>query len=118
MHFPKTALFTVLALALGFDLAGAAATVRAESALQQVRYEPFRDQRGYDERDRGRDTRGGPLWRPGQILPAQFLNRVVYDWEERGLMRPPNGHQWVRVGYQFILVRAQDRMISRILNFN
>jgi hypothetical protein len=45
-------------------------------------------------------------------------NRVVNDWEERGLSRPPNGHQWVRVGQQFVLVRGQDGMIARILNFD
>jgi len=65
-----------------------------------------------------RDSRRGPKWRPGEVLPGQFLNRVVGDWEERGLSRPPGGHQWVRVGEQFILVRGRDRMIARILNFD
>jgi len=65
-----------------------------------------------------RDFRGRPKWRPGQVLPGQFLNRVVTDWEERGLSRPPSNHQWVRVGEQFILVRESDRMIARILNFD
>jgi Ni/Co efflux regulator RcnB len=96
-----------------------------QSGLQQIQYD--RDQRrdGYgpppDERrdgyDRDRDYRGAK-WRPGQVLPGQFLNRVVEDWEERGLSRPPGGHQWVRVGQQFILVRGRDRMIARILNFD
>jgi hypothetical protein len=65
----------------------------------------------------GRDYRG-PKWRPGQVLPPQLLDRVVYDWEDRGLSRPPNGHEWVRVGLQFILVRLSDRKIARILNFD
>lgn len=65
----------------------------------------------------GRDYRG-PKWRPGQVLPPQLLGRVVYDWEDRGLSRPPSGHQWVRVGLQFILVRLSDRKIARILNFD
>jgi Ni/Co efflux regulator RcnB len=79
---------------------------------------------GYDNRGRGqygyddRDTRGGHKWRPGEVLPPQFLNRVVVDWEERGLSRPPGGHEWVRVGLQFVLVRGRDRMIARILNFD
>jgi Nickel/cobalt transporter regulator len=64
-----------------------------------------------------RDYRG-PKWRPGQVLPPQLLDRVVYDWEERGLSRPPDGHEWVRVGLQFILVRLSDRRIARILNFD
>ena len=79
------------------------------------RYDGYPDQRrdGYDDRDYH-----GPKWRPGQVVPGQFLNRVVSDWEERGLSRPPNGHQWIRVGQQFLLVRASDRMIARILNFD
>lgn len=72
--------------------------------------------RQYDDRDR--DVRGRHKWRPGEILPGQFLNRVVTDWEERGLSRPPGDHQWVRVGQQFVLVRERDRMIARILNFD
>jgi len=87
-------------------------------------YDRGYDNRDYDNRDRGqygydnRDYRGGALWRPGQVLPPELLNRVVFDWEERGLSRPPGGHEWVRVGFQFILVRQRDRMIARILNFN
>ena len=74
----------------------------------------FNDRNGYNDRE----SRVGFKWRPGQVLPEQFFNRVVTDWEERGLSRPPNGHQWVRVGQQFILVRGQDGMIARILNFD
>ena len=79
-------------------------------------YNAYPDQRrdGYNDQD----FRGGPKWRPGQVLPGQFLNRVVADWEERGLSRPPGGHEWVRVGQQFVLVRGRDRMIARILNFD
>jgi Ni/Co efflux regulator RcnB len=73
---------------------------------------------GQDRQYGDRDFRGGPKWRPGEVLPGQFLNRVVDDWEERGLSRPPGGHQWVRVGEQFILVRGRDRMIARVLNFD
>ena len=73
----------------------------------------FTDRNGYNDRD----SRGFK-WRPGQILPEQFSNRVVNDWEEGGLSRPPGGHQWVRVGQQFVLVRGKDRMIPRILNFD
>ncbi len=72
-----------------------------------------------DQRDRfdSRDYRG-PKWRPGQVVPRPLLDRVVGDWEERGLSRPPGGHQWFRVGQQFLLVRGRDRMIARILNFD
>jgi len=71
-----------------------------------------------DPRYSDRNFRGGPKWRPGEVIPGQLLGRVVGDWEERGLMRPPGGHEWVRVGEQFILVRERDRMISRVINFD
>ena len=76
------------------------------------------DQNSYQNRQYGDRNFRGPKWRPGQVLPGEFLNRVVDDWEERGLSRPPGGHQWVRVGEQFILVRARDRMVARVLNFD
>lgn len=88
---------------------------RRDNAYQDQRRD---DQRRDDQRrDNDQDFRGAK-WRPGQVLPGQFLNRVVADWEERGLSRPPDGHQWVRVGQQFVLVRGRDRMIARILNFD
>jgi len=101
-----------------------ALTLLSSAAIGQ-RYD--NDNRPFPQQDRNynqdrqygdRDFRGGPKWRPGQVLPGQLLNRVVDDWEDRGLSRPPGGHQWVRVGEQFILVRGRDRMIARILNFD
>ena len=101
-----------------------ALTLLSSAAIGQ-RYD--NDNRPFPQQDRNynqdrqygdRDFRAGPTWRPGQVLPGQFLNRVVEDWEDRGLSRPPGGHQWVRVGEQFILVRGRDRMIARILNFD
>jgi len=90
---------------------------------------PQQDQNYYQDRQQDRnynqdrqygdrDFRGGPKWRPGQVIPGQFLNRVVNDWEERGLSRPPDGHQWVRIGEQFVLVRGRDRMVARVINFD
>ena len=87
-----------------------------QTGLHQIQYD--RDSDNDRKRDDDRDSRPGQKWRPGEVLPDRFLNRVVNDWEERGLSRPPGGHQWVRVGEQFILVRGKDRMIARILNFD
>ena len=107
-----------LAFAVGFALPArvVAAPSNGQAGLHQIQYDRDRNQRRDDYNDR--DSRPGQKWRPGEILPGRFLNRVVNDWEERGLSRPPGGHQWVRVGEQFILVRGRDRMIARILNFD
>jgi Ni/Co efflux regulator RcnB len=93
---------------------------RAPPQQDQNYYQDRQQDQNYNENRQynDRDFRGGPKWRPGDVLPGQFLNRVVGDWEERGLSRPPGGHQWVRVGQQFVLVRGRDRMIARILNFD
>ena len=75
-----------------------------------------RDRNDDRDRDRDRDYRGGPhKWRAGEVLPPQLLGRVVADWEDRGLSRPPGGHQWMRVGLQFVLVRGSDRKIARVV---
>ena len=119
-----------LIMAMGLGSAASLAAPALPSlprGLEHIQYDRNPDQRrdGYNAYpDQRRDTyndqdfRGGPKWRPGQMLPEQFLNRVVADWEERGLSRPPGGHEWVRVGQQFVLVRGRDRMIARILNFD
>ena len=91
--------------------------------LQQVQYDRYQDRNGdgrydRDRRDDDRDFRHEGKWRPGEVLPPPLLNRVVGDWEDRGLNRPPDGHEWVRVREQFILVRVRDRMIARVLNFD
>jgi Ni/Co efflux regulator RcnB len=117
----------IVVIGLGAAPSFAGMTSSADrGSLVQIQYDRYPDNRN-DRNDRDfRDGRNfgdprdyrGPKWRPGQVLPGPFLNRVVYDWEERGLSRPPDDHQWVRVGQQFILVRGRDRMIARILNFD
>ena len=84
----------------------------------QDRYYPDDRRGGYYPPPRDAYDRDGPLWRPGDVIPPNALDYIVDDWEPRGLGRPPGGHLWVRVGYQFILVRERDRMISRVINFN
>ena len=110
----------------------------AQPAWTRVQYDRYPDQRpdAYYPQDRyypgvrrdgyyppyppPRDAydRNAPLWRPGDVLPGELLDFIVDDWEPRGLERPPDGHLWVRVGYQFILVRERDLMISRVINFD
>jgi len=121
----------VISAIIVMALASSAPFARAEfpsyhGGLQNVQYNQYPGQPpdGYNDRqDQRRDGYNdrdyrGPKWRPGQVVPGPFLNRVVYDWEDRGLSRPPGGSQWFRVGQQFLLVRERDRMIARILNFD
>jgi len=111
----------------------------SQSGLERIQYNnPYPDQR-YDQSNQNQrndqyypDQRGnypdqgyngnrGPApfrWRPGQVVPGQAMNFVVNDWEERGLSRPPGGHQWFRIRQQFVLIRIRDRMIARILTFD
>ncbi len=119
-------LMTVIGSGSPTATATAAMSDSAADGLQRIQYpgypdQSYRDDRGYPGQPRfGYDGRGyhGPKWVPGQIVPGPLLNFVVNDWEERGLSRPPNGHQWFRVGLQFLLVRLSDRKIARILNFD
>jgi Ni/Co efflux regulator RcnB len=117
LHVTNGLLSMVLAMGLVSTACFAAAPpANGPAGLVHIQYDRDRDeQRRGDYNDR--DFRGHK-WRPGEVLPGRLLNRVVDDWEERGLSRPPGGHQWVRVGEQFILVRGRDRMIARILNFD
>ena len=115
----------VVIIALASSAPFAKAALSSSGGLQTVQYDRYPGQPsdrydGYQDRRDGYNDRDyrGPKWRPGQVVPGQFLNRVVSDWEERGLSRPPGGHQWIRVGQQFLLVRASDRIIARILNFD
>lgn len=94
---------------------------RRDNYGPQDRYSPNDRRGGYGAPyppSQGSYDRGAPLWRPGDVVPPDVLDFVVDDWEPRGLVRPPGGHLWFRVGYQFLLVRERDRMISRVINFN
>src|SRR5690349_11122002 len=85
---------------------------RRDNYYPQERYYP-NDRRddAYAPYPPQQDSYDAPLWRPGDVVPPDVLDFVVDDWEPRGLERPPSGHQWFRVGYQFLLVRERDRMI-------
>ena len=123
----------VLVTALGGCAASSEPSYYDRPISRPIQYSQYPDQRSdpyYYSQDRyyqgdrrggyyppPRDAYDGPLWRPGDVLPPSGLDYVVDDWEPRGLVRPPGGHLWVRVGYQFILVRERDRMISRVINF-
>jgi len=129
----STALLSIIgAMAFGSAAAFAEPALMTQPGLERIQYNQYPDQYnqdrrgGYDQDQRGgydRDQRYGDSrppfrWRPGQVVPGQAMNFVVQDWEERGLLRPPGGHQWFRVRQQFLLIRVRDRMISRVVTFD
>ncbi|MFT4256530.1 MAG: RcnB family protein [Pseudoxanthomonas sp.] len=68
---------------------------------------------------RGDGPRGGAHFARGDRLPDQYRGDgyVVSDWRGQGLDRPPEGHRWVRVGDEFLLVAVATGIISSILLF-
>ena len=119
MHQEESKMKTLVSCAVALTLLSSVAVGQRYDDNRGPPQDRQQDRNYNQDRQYGdRDFRGGPKWRPGQVIPGQFLNRVVNDWEERGLSRPPDGHQWIRVGEQFLLVRGRDRMIARILNFD
>lgn len=131
MKMQTSAALLSVVLLTAFAGPSASAVAADHPAVTAVQYGPYPDRRDYQDRyyqgDRRDDSyrpypppRGsnGPLWRPGDVVPPDVLDFVVDDWEPRGLERPPGGHLWFRVGYQFLLVRERDRMISRVINFD
>jgi Ni/Co efflux regulator RcnB len=135
MKIQTPAILLSLALVMGLSGSAASAAVVHQPAATPIQYGQYPDRRdNYYPQDRyypndrrderyapyppSRGSYDAPLWRPGDVVPPDVLDFVVDDWEPRGLERPPGGHLWFRVGYQFLLVRERDRMISRVINFN
>jgi Ni/Co efflux regulator RcnB len=53
----------------------------------------------------------------GQPLPRPYWHRMhrVGHWHRYALPRPPYGHDWVRIGNDFVLVHARSGMIVSIV---
>jgi Ni/Co efflux regulator RcnB len=68
-------------------------------------------------RDRDRDARNEPRWAPGDRVSNQYLSPryVVGEWDRAGLSRPPPGHEWIRVGDEYMLVRTEDQKIAKVV---
>ena len=132
MKIQTSAALLSVALLTAFAGPSASAAAANHPTVTPVQYGPYPDRRDYQDRYYQNDRRedcyrpypppcnsyDGPLWRPGDVVPPDVLDFVVDDWEPRGLERPPGGHLWFRAGYQFLLVRERDRMISRVINFD
>jgi Ni/Co efflux regulator RcnB len=68
-------------------------------------------------RDRDRDARNEPHWAAGDRVSNEYLSPryVVGQWERTGLSRPPRGHEWIRVGDEYMLVRVEDQKIAKVV---
>lgn len=58
-------------------------------------------------------------WSRGDHLPRHYRveRYVVHDWEHRHFRRPPPGHQWMRIGGEYLLVGiATGIILDAVLN--
>jgi Ni/Co efflux regulator RcnB len=86
---------------------------RRNDNADRDRYEDRNRDRDDRDRDRGRDHR----WEAGERVDHEYLDRryVIGDWSREGLSRPPRGHEWIRVGDEYMLVRVEDQKIARVM---
>jgi hypothetical protein len=87
-----------------------AAGMAAESALANHR--PGHNPPGLAIR--GETPHGPKSWSSGEVLPPG-LGIPLWRWTAFGLWTPPPGHQWVRVGGQFLLIVIETRIIVRVI---
>lgn len=60
----------------------------------------------------------GPRLQRGGHLPHEYRQSPYYvnDWRShRGLYAPPQGHQWMQVGSEFVLVALATGLIANLL---
>jgi Ni/Co efflux regulator RcnB len=113
------------------------AAAQAQSSYQRVQYNGDQDRRNdnadrdrdrndYGNRDRddardrdreGNRDRDRHRWEAGDRVDREYLGSqyVIGDWGRDGLSRPPRGHEWIRVGDEFMLVRVQDQKIAKVI---
>lgn len=90
----------------------------AQSAdVAQVDYRrDRRDQRRGVERRYWNDKmeRDG-RWKRGSRYSSWKRHQSVRDWQRRGLRRPGRGHEWIRVGNDYLLVGIASGIIASIV---
>jgi Ni/Co efflux regulator RcnB len=80
------------------------------------------DERQFDQRDgRWNDRRPdynarGPDYRRGGYLAREYRGRSYeVDYREHHLRRPPEGHRWVQVGADYVLIAITTGIIASII---
>jgi Ni/Co efflux regulator RcnB len=81
-----------------------------------------RGDRQFDQRDgRWNDRRPdynarGPEFRHGGYISREYRDRAYeVDYREHHLSRPPQGHRWVQVGADYVLIAIATGVIANII---
>jgi len=81
-----------------------------------------RDEGQFDQRDgRWNDRRPeynarGPEFHRGGYISHEYRNRAYeVDYREHHLSRPPQGHRWVQVGADYVLIAIATGVIASII---
>lgn len=94
---------------------------------QQLRYQQWQQQGGYDnryfgryhdeERRRGRGVGPNYQYYRGDRLPPEYRHRnyVVNDWRSHRLSAPPRGYHWVQSGNDYILIAIATGVIAQLI---
>jgi Ni/Co efflux regulator RcnB len=80
------------------------------------------DERQFDQRDgRWNDRRPdynarGPEFHRGGYISREYRGRAYeVDYREHQLRRPPEGHRWVQVGADYVLIAVTTGIIASII---
>jgi Ni/Co efflux regulator RcnB len=85
-------------------------------------HDKHRDEDRFDQRDgRWNDRRPeynarGPEFHRGGYIAREYRSRAYeVDYREHRLRRPPEGHRWVQVGADYVLIAIATGVIASII---
>jgi Ni/Co efflux regulator RcnB len=85
-------------------------------------HDKHRDEDRFDQRDgRWNDRRPdynarGPDFHRGGYISREYRSRAYeVDYREHRLRRPPEGHRWVQVGADYVLIAIATGVIASII---
>lgn len=54
-------------------------------------------------------------WERGYYAPHYYRERIVDDYYDYGLRRPPHGYRWVRADHDFLLIAIATGLIADVI---
>ena len=82
----------------------------------------YRDERNFDQREgrwnqrRQEYNAHGPEFARGRYIPREYRDRAYeVDYREHHLSPPPQGHRWVQVGADYVLIAIATGVIANII---